>query len=310
MVEKHKHIFGFLLCFVTIFRIMKDNVEERRVSSVQLPKTEALSPHQVGGLVYYSFPALDGVKGVRHGFSTRLGGVSEGIFASMNLSFTRGDDDGAVRENFDRFCAAIGVVTEDVVISAQTHTANVKIVTAADRGRGVIREKEYTDVDGLITNEPNVVLCTQYADCVPLFFVDPVKRVVATSHAGWRGTAAGIAAVTVEKMVAAFGCDPADIIAGIGPSIGHCCFEVDNPVYEAFSQVAVFDDTCFTDNGGGKYHIDLWQVNRNWMLKAGLLPDHITVTDLCTRCHPDLFWSHRKTGNDRGSLAAFIALTE
>lgn len=275
-----------------------------------LPKTETLCAHQKGDLVYYSFPALDGVSRMRHGFSTRLGGVSEGIFASMNLSFTRGDEPQAVRENFDRFCAAIGVEAEGVVISAQTHTANVRIVTAADRGRGVTREKEYTDVDGLITNDPDVVLCTQYADCVPLFFVDPVKRVVATSHAGWRGTAAGIAAVTVEKMVAEFGCDPADILAGIGPSIGHCCFEVDSPVYEAFTQVAVFDDTCYTDNGGGKYHIDLWQVNRRWMLKAGVLPEHITVTDLCTRCHPDLFWSHRKTGNDRGGLAAFIALTD
>ena len=164
-----------------------------------LPKTETLCTHQEGDLVYYSFPALDAIDGVRHGFSTRLGGVSEGVFASMNLSFTRGDDDAAVRENFDRFCAAIGVNTQDVVISAQTHTANVKIVTAADRGRGVTREKEYTDVDGLITGDPNVVLCTQYADCVPLFFVDPIKRVVATSHAGWRGTAAGIAAVSTSS---------------------------------------------------------------------------------------------------------------
>ena len=278
--------------------------------SVLLPKTETLLEHQVGDLVYYSFPAFDALDGIRHGFSTRLGGVSEGVFSSMNLSFTRGDDDAAVRENFDRFCAAIRVNAEDVVISAQTHTANVKIVTAEDRGRGITREKEYTDVDGLVTNDPGVVLCTQYADCVPLFFVDPVKRVVATSHAGWRGTAAGIAAVTVDKMVEEYGCRPADILAGIGPSIGHCCFEVDTPVYDAFCQVEVFDDTCYTDNGDGKYHIDLWQVNRNWMLKAGIAPEHITVTDLCTRCHPNLFWSHRKTGNDRGSLAAFIALSD
>ena len=275
-----------------------------------LPKTETLCAHQAGDLLYYTFPALDGLADVRHGFSTRLGGVSEGIFASMNLSFTRGDDPAAVRENFDRFCAAIGVEADRVVVSAQTHTANVKCVTAADCGRGITREKEYTDVDGLITNEPGVVLCTQYADCVPLFFADPVRRVVATSHAGWRGTAAGIAAVTVEKMAAEYGCDPADIVVGIGPSIGHCCFEVDSPVYDVFCQVAVFDDTCYTDDGGGKYHIDLWQVNRRWLMKAGVLPEHITVTDLCTRCRPDIFWSHRKTGNDRGSLAAFIALAD
>lgn len=275
-----------------------------------LPNTKTQTARQVGDLLYYTFPSFDRLPFVRHGFSTRLGGVSRGTFASMNLSFTRGDADAAVRENFHRVCAAMGVQAEDVVISAQTHTANVKIVTAQDRGRGITREKEYTDVDGLITNAPDVVLCTQYADCVPLFFVDPVKRVVATSHAGWRGTAAGIAAVTVEKMVEAFGCDPADILTGIGPSIGFCCFEVDAPVYDAFCRVPVFDQGCFTADGNGKYHINLQEVNRRWMLKSGILPEHVTVTDLCTRCHPDVFWSHRITGDARGSLAAFIALAE
>ena len=275
-----------------------------------LPKTSALCPRQQGDLLYYTFPSFDEISFVRHGFSTRLGGVSEGTFASMNLSFTRGDDDSAVRENFHRFCAAMGVDAKDVVISAQTHTANVKIVTAEDRGQGITREKEYTDVDGLITNDPNVVLCTQYADCVPLFFVDPVKKVVATSHAGWRGTASGIAAVTVEKMVEAFGCNPEDILAGIGPSIGYCCFEVDTPVYDAFCRVPVFDGGCFTAHPNDKYHINLQEVNRRWMLKAGVQAEHITVTDLCTKCHPDVFWSHRITGDARGSLAAFIAIAD
>lgn len=275
-----------------------------------LPKTSALCACQKGEVLYYSFPSFEALSFVRHGFSTRLGGVSEGTFDSMNLSFTRGDNETAVRENFDRFCAAIGVKSKDVVVSAQTHTANVKIVTAADRGRGITREKEYTDVDGLITNDPNVVLCTQYADCVPLFFADPVKRVVATSHAGWRGTAAGIAAATVKKMVEAFDCNPADILAGIGPSIGFCCFEVDTPVYEAFCQVPVFDEGCFTADPQNKYHINLQEVNRRWMLDSGILPEHITVTDLCTKCHPDVFWSHRVTGDARGSLAAFIAIAD
>ena len=277
---------------------------------MNLPQTHTLCPHLQGDLLYYSFPSFDDINFVRHGFSTRLGGVSEGTFASMNLSFTRGDAESAVRENFHRFCAAIRVRSEDVVVSAQTHTANVKIVTAADRGRGITREKEYSDVDGLITNDPNVVLCTQYADCVPLFFADPVKRVVATSHAGWRGTAAGIAAVTVEKMVEAFGCRPEDIVAGIGPSIGYCCFEVDRPVYEAFCRVPVFGAGCFSADLNDKFHINLQEVNRRWMLRAGVKAENITVTDLCTKCHPDVFWSHRVTGDARGSLAAFIAIAD
>ncbi len=272
------------------------------------------------GIPVLTFPAFGALPFVRHGFSTRLGGVSTGIYTSMNLSFTRGDDPAAVRENFRRFCHALGVDEAAVVISAQTHTTNVRRVTVADCGRGIVREpghshreterhlSAYTDVDGLMTNEPGVVLCTQYADCVPLFFADPVRRVVACSHAGWRGTAANMGRVTVERMAAEFGCQPADILVGIGPSIGRCCFEVDEPVYRIFAGIDYMDDTCMTVDGGGKYHVDLWECNRRGLIAAGVLPEHITVTDLCTRCHPDVFWSHRAVGKQRGSLAAFISL--
>lgn len=273
-----------------------------------LPKTTSLKENCKGDLLYYTFPAFDALPFVRHGFSTRLGGVSGGIYESMNLSFTRGDDQAAVAENFRRMGEALGVAPEDIVVSAQTHTTNIYNVTDADRGRGVTRERGYTDIDGLITDRPGILLCTQYADCVPLFFADPVKRVVATSHAGWRGTAAGIARETVGRMVTDYGCQPENILAAIGPSIGRCCFEVDTPVYDAFCEVEVFDDACFTAKPNDKYHIDLWEVNRRFMLAAGVKADNITVTDLCTRCHPEIFWSHRATGGQRGSLAAFIGL--
>jgi len=185
---------------------------------------------------------------------------------------------------------------------------NVRNITAADCGRGITRDRGYTDVDGLITDEPNVVLCTQYADCVPLFFADPVRRVVATSHAGWRGTVGGIGAVTVERMVSDYGCRREDILAAIGPSIGPCCFEVDTPVYTEFAKLPLFDETCYTPKSEDKCHIDLWEVNRRWLLQSGVKADNITVTDLCTRCRPDVFWSHRATGGVRGSLAAFIGM--
>ena len=269
--------------------------------------TNTLHEHVRDGVMYYTFPSFERYDFVRHGFSTRLGGVSEKPFDTMNLSFTRGDDSTAVRENFVRFCRAIGVDADDVVISKQEHHTNIRNVTAADRGSGITRERLYTDVDGLLTDEPNVVLCTQYADCVPLFFVDPVKKVVGASHAGWRGTVAAIGAVTVERMVTDYGCRREDILAGIGPSIGKCCFEVDAPVYEAFSEMDVFDDGCVNCRGE-KFDIDLWEVNRRVLRSAGIAEDHITVTDLCTRCHPDVFWSHRVTGPVRGSLAGFISL--
>lgn len=272
--------------------------------------SNTMTAHNKDGVVYYTFPAFDAVPFVRHGFSTRLGGVSTGTFDSMNLSFTRGDDPQAVRENFDRFCRAIGVDSENAVVSAQEHHTVIYNVTASDRGRGVTRERGYADIDGLITDEPNIPLFTQYADCVPLFFVDPVRRVVGTSHAGWRGTAAEIGAVTVERMRTDYGCRPEDILAAIAPSIGPCCFEVDAPVIEAFEKLDVYDDGCFTRVNEEKVRINLWEVNRRSLLKVGVQATHITVTDLCTKCHPDVFWSHRVTGGKRGSLAACIAIAE
>lgn len=274
------------------------------------PLSRTLCARKEQDLLYYTFPAFDAIPFVRHGFSTRLGGVSEGDFRSMNLSFTRGDDEAAVQENFRRICTAMGVQKEQVVVSAQTHTVNLYNATRADCGRGVVFPREYTDIDGLLTDEPGVVLCTQYADCVPLFFVDPVRRVVACSHAGWRGTAQGMARVSVERMVADYGCRREDILAGIGPSIGPDCFEVDTPVYEAFCKADVFGEGCFTHGAEGKYYINLWEVNRRFLRDAGVPDENITITDLCTRCHPEVFWSHRAAGDRRGSLAAFIAIAE
>lgn len=277
---------------------------------VTLPCTHTLTPHIEGELVYYTFPTLDAVPFVRHAVSTRLGGVSEGIFESMNLSFGRGDDPCRVRENFDRLCGAIGVDTERIVLSRQEHHTCIRNVTAADCGKGITRERDYDDFDGLLTDEPGVVLCTQYADCVPLLFADPQKRVVGTSHSGWKGTVAEMGRVTVERMVADYGCRREDIVAGIGPSIGPCCFEVDEPVYDRFAAMSVFDDACVKRLPQGKFLIDMWQVNRRLLLAAGLREEHISVTDLCTRCRPDVFWSHRATNGVRGSLAALISITE
>lgn len=274
---------------------------------MKLPITKTLTAHETNGVVYYTFPAFDAVPFVRHGFSTRLGGVSEGIYASMNLSFTRGDEDERVRENFARFCTAIGTNSEQVVISAQEHHTTIYNATAADRGRGVTRERGYTDVDGLLTDEPGVVLCTQYADCVPLFFVDPVRRVVGTSHSGWKGTVARIGEVTVQRMCDDYGCRREDIRAAIGPSIGPCCFEVDAPVYEAFSELPLFDEGCYRRRGE-KFDLNLWEVNRRILRQAGIREEHLTVTDLCTKCYPDVFWSHRVQGKQRGSLAGLIAM--
>ena len=163
---------------------------------------------------------------VCHGFSTRLGGVSTGYYESLNLSFDRGDDPEHVRENFRRIGDAIGVSCEDMVMAKQTHTTNVRLVTEEDRGKGVVRERDYTDVDGLITNIPGICLVTSYADCVPLYFVDPVHHAIGLSHSGWRGTVGKIGKHTVEMMKEAFGSRPEDLLAAVGPSVCMDCYEV------------------------------------------------------------------------------------
>ncbi len=272
------------------------------------PASRTLSWHCANGVPYCTFSLLDEAPIIRHGFSTRLGGVSTGIYQSMNLSFTRGDNPDAVRENFRLFCRAVGVDERDVVLSAQTHHTTIYRVGAGDRGKGVIYPSGWTDVDGLMTDEKHVVLCALFADCVPLFFADPVRGCVAVSHAGWKGTVAGIAAKTVRAMCTAYGSRPSDLLVGIGPSIGPCCFEVDFPVARQFSELPFSDTTAVRETENGKAMVDLWEINRRFLLSSGVRDDHIAVTDLCTCCHPDIFWSHRATGGKRGNLAALISL--
>ncbi len=271
-------------------------------------KSANLKLNTKNGLQYITFPSLE-LDGVTHGFTTRHGGVSKGKFATMNMSFSRGDDAEAVKENYRRMCEAIGTDWQKCVLSHQTHTTNIRIVTEADAGKGIICERDYDDVDGLITNVKGLTLVTQFADCVGLLFYDPVKRVAAASHAGWRGTVGMIGKKTVELMKKHFGCDPKDICAGIAPSIGPCCFEVDKPVYDEFIKMSGIDlDRIIKDDGNGKYHIDLWETNRQTLILAGLDPEKISVTDLCTKCLHGDFFSHRYTKGERGNLAAFIAL--
>lgn len=259
---------------------------------------------------YLEYPMLKDTGIVRHGFSTRLGGVSEGYYASMNLSFDRGDKKEAVAENFRRIGEALGVRCEDMVLSRQTHTTNVRIVTDADRGKGITRERDYTDVDGLVTNVPGICLVTSYADCVPLFFVDPVKKVIGLSHSGWRGTVGKIGRKTVELMHERFGSDPADILAAVGPSVCMDCYEVSGDVIEKFKEAFSENwwDQLFYEKPDGKYQLDLWKANELIFQESGILPEHIAVTNICTHCNSDILYSHRAAGDKRGNLCAFLAL--
>ncbi|MCD8022117.1 MAG: polyphenol oxidase family protein, partial [Lachnospiraceae bacterium] len=162
------------------------------------------------GVLYFTFPVYDEMPFLVHGFSSRLGGVSEGVLGEMNLSFTRGDVPERVETNFRRIAEAVGFPYENMVFSHQTHTVNVRQVTEKDIGKGYLKERDYQDGDGLVTNVPGVILTTFYADCVPLFFVDPVRRCIGLAHSGWRGTVNDIAGATVKKMSDLYGSDPED----------------------------------------------------------------------------------------------------
>lgn len=264
-----------------------------------------------GAVPFLSFQALEDLGLVVNGFSTRLGGVSKGRFATMNFSYSRKDDPEDVLENFTRIADALGVNRDQMVVSYQTHTVNVRRVFEQDAGKGVVKQRDYRDVDGLITNVSGITLVTFYADCVPLYLVDPVNRAIGLSHSGWRGTVKRMGRVTIDAMRDAFGTKPRDLVCCIGPSICMDCFEVGEEVVEEFKAAFAPRDweLLFHPNGRpGKYQLDLWKANEIIFREAGVPMEQIHTTNLCTMCNSDYLFSHRRVGEERGNLGAFLCL--
>ena len=260
------------------------------------------------GLLYIQFPKLSACKAVKHAFSSRLGGVSGGQYSTMNLSFNNGDSRDNVLENYKRLCSAVGIDMSHLVLSRQTHTNNVISVTEADLGAGIFKEP-FCDVDGMITDRPGIALVTHFADCTPLLLCDPVKKVIASSHAGWRGTVKEIGRITVQKMVNEYGCNPDNIIAAIGPNIGQCCYEVDDPVADEFKKLSYLKlDKILKPKENGKYMLSLTEANKQILINAGIDPNNMDISDICTCCNSAELHSHRATGGKRGILAAIIEL--
>ncbi len=273
------------------------NTEEMIVSDTEVP------------FLYFKRLAAHPV--VKHGCSTRVGGVSTGCFSSMNLGFGRGDADENVLTNYDRICSAIGFHKEQVVLSAQAHETVVRSATKADCGKGINKPRDYTSVDAQITDEPGVALTVFTADCVPVFFYDPVKKAIGVAHAGWRGTIERIAEKTVQAMETEFGCKAENIEAYIGASICIDCYTVGGEVAEMFMKEFP-DATTQTEEqkAEGTCQLDLWQVNRMILEQAGVKSENIVIGGVCTKCNSDLLYSHRVQGNDRGSLVGFLMLSE
>ena len=262
------------------------------------------------GVLFYVCPEMRAA-GFPHGFSTRLGGVSPPPWDSLNLGGSCGDQPERVSENFRRFCAAAGMDPDRLVKNQQVHGDTVRAVTGADV-MSFPGQPGTVEADGLLTREPGVCLAVFSADCIPVLLCDPVRRAVCAVHAGWRGTALGIAARGVERMAQAFGARPGDILAAIGPGISTCCFEThaDVPGGLRAGMGAAAEAYIHPIPGTEKYHVDLKGANRAWLLRAGLAPEHIAVCAACTACGLETFWSHRRMGTRRGSMAALIQIRE
>ena len=250
-----------------------------------------------------SYIALDKMSdaGFINGFSRRTGGVSRGKIDGFNFGFRVGDDPDSVLENYRLLADDLGFDLKKAVCARQTHTANIRIVTSDDCGKGIFQvDSDIQDIDGLITNEPGIALIIFTADCVPLLFCDPVTKVVAASHAGWRGTAQNIGGKTVQLMRDKFGTDPRDVIAAIGPSIGPCCFEVDRATAENF------DEKYRTPKPNDKFHVDLWAANRDMIAAEGV--QNIHISEECTICNSDKYYSYRTHKDHTGRQIATIAI--
>lgn len=302
---------------------------------------DRLTLHEKDGVVWFSYPILDQFDFIVNAFSTRIGGVSEGYASSMNLSLSREitggyghregvrtdlpEEDawkdqetpfctdtpmGRFIENHRRFAGAAGYDYHNLVFSDQTHTDHILEVTEKDRGNGMTRPNAFHDVDGLMTDRRQTELMTFYADCVPLLLADPVKKVVASVHSGWRGTIAGIGTKAVLLMKERYGSDPADICAAIGPSICQDCYEVSDDVADAFRKKYAGQALPRIIGPGRPEHaqLNLQEACRENFLMAGLLPEHVSVPDLCTAENSGLLFSHRALKGRRGNLAAVIGI--
>ena len=260
------------------------------------------------GIPFLTADGMDGAGGIVHAFSTRLGGVSTGMWASLNLGVSRGDDPDHVRENYRRFFSAVGVTGTSMAMCNQVHGAVVRNLTTADLKADPYDKVDY-EADGIMTAIPGVALTVFSADCIPVLLYDPKRRIIAALHAGWRGTASGIVTVAVGQMASVYGTDPADILAAIGPGIDKCCFETHEDVPNAMTTALAGGSLPFiTLKDNGKFAVDLKGINAKRLELAGVLPEHIALCRECTCCQSDRYWSHRRQGTQRGSMASVIQL--
>ena len=259
---------------------------------------------------YLSFGKLDQYNNIKHLFTTRLGGHSEGIFSTMNFAFNTGDNKNNVLNNFIDISNILNTSINNFYHAYQNHTSNVKVVTENDKGKGVVRDIDSGEYDSFVTNCKDLVLYVAVADCVPIYIYDHVNDAIGIVHAGWRGTNKNIIRETLQTMNKYYGSEPSNIVACIGPSICKDCYEVSDDLYDEFKSNYSNDyiDSIFIKNNKGKYNLDLWMANKLNLLNEGVMESNIDITNICTYNNPDILFSHRRLGNKRGNMAAFIMI--
>ena len=279
--------------------------------------SDVFSLHE-GDVPFLSFRALDDTGIFMNAFSTRFGGVSEGYLASMNLTLSKeGEKPEHVAENFRCMAEACGFDDSRKKLSFQGHTVNVRAIGNEDIRNGILKSDWDGYVDGMVTDVPGLTLVTFFADCVPLYIADPVRKAIGLCHSGWRGTVGRIGALALLRMKELYGTKPSDVICCIGPSICRDCFEVGPEVADAFREAfpeswhreIIFGPAVDT-SGNEKYHVDLWRTNELIFRDAGVMEGNIYTTNVCTRCNTEVFWSHRALGTRRGNMAAFLSIKE
>jgi YfiH family protein len=256
----------------------------------------------------YHFKNLSEYSNIKHFITSKNGGISTGNYDSFNMGYGTDDLQEHVFENRKLLASAIGIEIGQFVFPRQTHTNNAEIVTITDKGKGVFTKEDAIPVtDALITDQTGICIMIQVADCVPVLLFDPHKKVIAAIHAGWRGTATNIVGITIEKMQSEFGCLPSDIIAGIGPSIGPCCYEVGFEVSAQFEEL-IPNEKVIDYKPNKKPVLNLWHTNKNLLTSAGIRPENIEISDFCTLCNHETFYSSRYFQGDTGRFTAGIML--
>ena len=273
-------------------------------------KETSMIRHEQNNIVYFSYNLFTPFKSMSSAVSSRSGGVSSKPYASLNLALSVGDDPASVMTNRRLLCNAIGIELDAMTVAQLIQGTHIEVVTSSSRGLAVAEKAQrFVDTDGLITNLADVPLFIFIADCAVLSFFDPNRKVIGLGHAGWRGTVGGMARKMVEAMNAAFDCNPSDLLVGVSPSIGPCCYQVREDVVTAFHNAFPDQaDAFFLQQPDGSIHLDMWQALTNQLRSSGIQEDHIELAGICTACHTDIFYSNRAEGGKTGRFTGMISL--